>query len=155
MRGERLTEVDGFGTLDRHVYMTPMWDTTYTASPTQYLFCPVCVTVYESTIHTSSPFSLLSRYIRMYIPSLRRQLSRRQDLAALFVCRGLSPRSSNLRNHFVSTDPLLACRDLHGPHTYKMDQNRACISRVGNYERKKTSISFEYFNRLNSKNIIH
>lgn len=116
MKSERLTRVEGFGTLNRRVYMTSMWDTTYTIADTVFILSRMCRRMWKYHSYLLSILFALAVYTRMYIPWLRRQLSRRQSSANGGALCGLSPPSSNLRNHFVNTDPLLACGDLHGPH---------------------------------------
>lgn len=95
--------VDGFGTLSPPcVYTRLRRETQRIQRPTQYLFCPACVAVCETTIHTSLCLSLCSRYMRVCIPSLRRQLSCRQGspVAARFV-----PRPRSLAAFLKSSKP--------------------------------------------------
>lgn len=150
MKSERLTGVDGFGTLDRRVYMTPIVRHNVYSCRHSIYSVPY-VSPYVKVPFIPPLCSLCSRvYVYMYVYTFAKKTIISQARLGKWrraLCRGrsLSPRSSNLRNHFVSTDPLLACGDLHGPHIrwtrIKHEKYMpACISRVGNVWAKKRRI---------------
>jgi len=81
----------------RHVYTALTWDTTYTATDTVFILSRVCCRMWDHHSYLADPplslsLSLFARGICACIPSLRRQLSRRQGspVAARFVSRSLA-----------------------------------------------------------------